>query len=155
VKSRNLATLSNSREFRSETIRGRQQSCTTRRVRRPPAPEFAPSESETAANVRQRSASINSEPTEGPREPAKARESHGKAGGPLTFTTGKQYTSYAKSSIAKKSTRSTHKKCKFHQKKTSNNWNLTHMTPGEIGTIVLRIVLRLWYPNFSRICHGV
>jgi len=28
--------------------------------------------------------------------------------------------------------------------KTSNNWNLTHMTPGEIGTIVLRIVLRFW-----------
>jgi len=36
--------------------------------------------------------------------------------------------------------------------KTSNNWNLTHMTPGEIGTIVHRIVLRFWYPNF---CHGV
>jgi len=35
--------------------------------------------------------------------------------------------------------------------KTSNYWNLTHMTPGEIGTIVLRIALRLpkFQPNLS------
>jgi len=38
--------------------------------------------------------------------------------------------------------------------KTPNNFNFTHMTPGEIGTIVLRI-LWFWYPNFSKICHGV
>jgi len=32
---------------------------------------------------------------------------------------------------------------------------LERMTPGEIGTIDLRIILWLWYPNFSQMCHGI
>ena len=42
-------------------------------------------------------------------------------------------------------------------KKTSNNWNLTHTTPGKIGigTIVLRIILWFCYPNVSQMCLRV
>jgi len=38
---------------------------------------------------------------------------------------------------------------------TSNYWKLSHATPGEIGTIVRRIILWICYPNFSQMCHGV
>jgi len=39
--------------------------------------------------------------------------------------------------------------------KTSNYYDLTHTTPGEIGTIVLKVILWFCYSNFSQMCHGV